>query len=105
MEIESIWPVMKWVLLVLIAGFIAQFGKAMAQFIMKKAAKKKTVTPDLPAMPPAKVSPPVPPAVTTPMDQPVAGSGPEKAVQTPPQNKKQIKAMVKQQKKAAKGKE
>lgn len=40
MDVE-IWPVMKWVLLILLAGFIGHFGKMMAQYTMRKAAKSK----------------------------------------------------------------
>jgi hypothetical protein len=32
----STWPVLKWIILVLIAGFIGQFGKMLAQAIIKK---------------------------------------------------------------------
>lgn len=32
----TLWTVMKWVLLVLAAGFIGQFGKALAEGIMRK---------------------------------------------------------------------
>ena len=42
----SKWSVLKWVILVLIAGFISQFGKMMAQAIMGKIrlarSKKQT---------------------------------------------------------------
>lgn len=32
----SAWSILKWVIIVLIAGFIGQFGKSMAQAILKK---------------------------------------------------------------------
>ena len=41
MDAVDIWSVMKWVLLVLLAGFIAQFGKSMAQSVLKKVGKEQ----------------------------------------------------------------
>lgn len=32
----STWSALKWVVIVLIAGFIGQFGKMLAQFIVRK---------------------------------------------------------------------
>jgi len=32
----STWSILKWVIIVLVAGFIGQFGKSMAQAIMAK---------------------------------------------------------------------
>ncbi|MFO7570820.1 MAG: hypothetical protein R6W75_13605 [Smithellaceae bacterium] len=37
----STWSVLKWILLVLIAGFIGQFGRMMAEAIVKKARLKR----------------------------------------------------------------
>ena len=47
------WSVLKWVILVLIAGFIGQFGRMTAEAIIKKIAsrrakKEKTSAPDVP---------------------------------------------------------
>jgi hypothetical protein len=100
MDAVDIWSVMKWVLLVLLAGFIAQFGKVMAQSILKKVGKVK------------------PPAAVSPAEQPVnLSSSPQHAIVTSPADlktgdgenapqmttavtdKKLIKAMVKQKKK------
>jgi hypothetical protein len=43
----STWSILKWVIIVLVAGFIGQFGKSMAQAIMAKIrltrAKKQEV--------------------------------------------------------------
>lgn len=47
------WSALKWVILVLIAGFIGQFGRMTAEAIVKKIAarrakKEKTSVPDVP---------------------------------------------------------
>lgn len=34
-EEVTVWPVIKWVIVVLLAGFIGQFGKAMAKGVME----------------------------------------------------------------------
>jgi hypothetical protein len=33
----STWSILKWVIIVLVAGFIGQFGKSMAQAVMAKS--------------------------------------------------------------------
>jgi hypothetical protein len=40
MELADIWSVMKWVLLVLLAGFVGQFGKTFAQRVMMRFRKE-----------------------------------------------------------------
>ncbi|HOJ52870.1 MAG TPA: hypothetical protein PLT64_10140 [Syntrophales bacterium] len=37
----STWSVIKWVILVLIAGFIGQFGRMLAEALVKRAQRKK----------------------------------------------------------------
>ncbi len=37
----STWPVFKWVLLVLVAGFIGQFGKMMAEAMIAKMRRRR----------------------------------------------------------------
>ena len=49
MELADVSSVMKWVLLVLLAGFVGQFGKTFAQHILRKVRKEKEA--------PAKESP------------------------------------------------
>jgi hypothetical protein len=41
MELADVSSVMKWVLLVLLAGFVGQFGKTLAQHILRKIRKEK----------------------------------------------------------------
>lgn len=87
----STWSILKWVLLVLLAGFIGQFGKTMAQAIMAKVRARRTrsmmETRDEPAQPGGAAPPvndlPVPPSVPSP-------------------DKKTLKIVAKAQKKAAK---
>jgi hypothetical protein len=42
LEYISTWSVLKWVVLVLIAGFIGQFGRMTAEAIVKKLAARRT---------------------------------------------------------------
>jgi hypothetical protein len=49
MELADVSSVMKWVLLVLLAGFVGQFGKTFAQHLLRKIRKGKEA--------PAKESP------------------------------------------------
>lgn len=54
----STWSVLKWVALVLIAGFIGQFGRMAAEAIAKKIRtgrtlqEKKEIKPETPLPPP-----------------------------------------------------
>jgi hypothetical protein len=92
------WSVLKWVIIVLVAGFIGQFGKSMAQAIMVKVrlarAKKE------------KIKDPGPPRTTPPDTEapdPVKNNFYEKAVAgTGASDKKTLKTIAKQEKKAAK---
>ena len=107
MEFPDIWMVMKWVLLVLLAGFVGQFGKTYAQQVMKRfrkepkqplgAAEESGKT--LPATPPVDVRQPVvmPGARSgEPLPPPPAGTAP------PPADKKLMKSLAKQKKKEGK---
>jgi hypothetical protein len=37
----SAWSILKWAVIVLVAGFIGQFGKSLAQAVMKRMRLKK----------------------------------------------------------------
>lgn len=39
----STWSVLKWVILVLLAGFIGQFGKIMAEAIIMKVRRRREI--------------------------------------------------------------
>jgi len=93
------WDILKWVLLVLLAGFIGQFGKSLAQHILARVRKKRedearTAREGLPA--------------TRGSDSPEAtgGEGRPPAAEGAPgaagPDKKAVKAEAKRQKKEAK---
>jgi hypothetical protein len=93
----SAWSILKWVVLVLIAGFIGQFGKMTAQAIMGKIrlAKARKQNASGAKSPPSDAKP-VPPAT-------VAGG--EKAPGMPQAgtlDKKTLKTFAKLQKKTVK---
>jgi hypothetical protein len=39
----STWSVLKWVILVLVAGFIGQFGRMMAEAMIEKMRRRKEI--------------------------------------------------------------
>ena len=41
MNWHEIWGVLKWVLAALVAGFVGQFGKSLALFLMKRRRNRK----------------------------------------------------------------
>lgn len=41
MNWEEVWGVLKWVLAALVAGFIGQFGKSLALFLMKRRRSRR----------------------------------------------------------------
>jgi len=95
----STWSVLKWVVLVLIAGFIGQFGRMMAEAIIagvRRRRAKKLPLSDQAKPPEARSVPPVDVPETGLPQKPVA------PVDIP--DKKMIKAMAKARKKEAKKK-
>ncbi len=106
MDVLDIWSVMKWVLLVLLAGFVGQFGKTFAQQMMKRFRKEPKVPVGaeedpggkLPAAPHAGV----PPRPDLPSAVPSAPPAPPAEPAPPPADKKLIKALAKQKKKEGK---
>ena len=104
MELVDFWSVMKWVLLVLLAGFVGQFGKTFAQHVMKRVRKepqppagaREDPNGKLPAVPQTGARPP--------SDLPAAYPAEKLAVlPTPaPADKKLLKGLAKQKKKEAK---
>ena len=112
----STWSVLKWVVLVLIAGFIGQFGRMMAESIMVKirlrrakqnplADDKKTL--EAPGVLPAEVPPMDLPAKSTqepglPVGVPQTNAFPGPLPSSAVPDKKALKAMAKARKKEAK---
>jgi hypothetical protein len=43
MNWHEVWGVLKWVLAVLAAGFVGQFGKSLALFFIKRRRNKKAL--------------------------------------------------------------
>ena len=41
MDWESVWPIMKWVVLVFLAGFIGYFGRHLSQTLIARMRKRK----------------------------------------------------------------
>lgn len=107
-EAGVVWLVLKWVLVVLAAGFVGQFGKAFATYLMRRARESKEAAPqslsetDLKGVLPERTSlqqhaprgqaERTPAAAQPPAEQAVGGK----------EEKKQRKALAKQQKKALK---
>jgi hypothetical protein len=110
------WTILQWVLVVLAAGFIGQFGKSFAQFIIAKVkagrSARKAATISIPAEREKMMS--KAPAATTGKGADVAergfpGPGIRNAEEIlpgpaapPVPDKKALKAILKQQKKAVK---
>jgi len=86
------WPVLKWVLLVLVAGFIGQFGKMLADAIMEKARRRR----DQNQMPESTEPSQAPQSLPAPsVPSPHSGEMPDK---------KQLKTLLKARKKETKNK-
>jgi hypothetical protein len=94
------WSVLKWVLLVLIAGFIGQFGKMMAVAIIDRVRLRRAKQHQLPDDPKAPAAPFVSPVDLPPVELP---RKPAAAAEIP--DKKALKILSKARKKEAKKKE
>ncbi len=84
----SSWSVLKWIVLVLIAGFIGQFGKMAANAIAAKIRARRQERENTPS-------------------RPIRPSAPESSPASPsavPPDKKLLKAIAKAKKKEAKKK-
>ena len=42
MDVSSVWSVLKWVLAVLVAGFIGQFGRVFAMRLIERRRRKRS---------------------------------------------------------------
>ena len=89
----STWSVLQWVILVLIAGFIGQFGRMLAEAITDRVRRRRGKNQELPA---AQESLPAG-GTHTPIPSKPSDSG-EKS------DKKELKALAKARKKEAKNK-
>jgi len=113
----STWSVLKWVVLVLIAGFIGQFGRMMAEAIANRIrlrrAKKNPTAAGRPesaeikalsagAVQESGIPSPVQETPSSPAGVPAPDSVPQPAPSLILQDKKALKAMAKARKKEAK---
>jgi len=108
------WLILKWILVVAAAGFVGQFGKAFAAYLIRKAREgkeKDTVPPTRHQVPPPALrEEAVPPAVQgdagpecpAQQEQPFASQSAPESPARLKDDKKQMKALAKQQKKLLK---
>ncbi len=99
LEYISTWSVLKWVILVLVAGFIGQFGRIMAEAIIARVRLRRAKRHPLPDDQKTKESPDVMPVDVSPSELP---QKPSVSVEIP--DKKALKTMAKVRKKEAKRK-
>ena len=98
------WQVAVWVLVILVAGFIGQFGKSFAKYVMGLFNRKK-IQEEAPlvSVPPVPASPvPVPPE--KPFFQPASVEASATVTGDAKIRKKEAKALVKAKKKEMKQK-
>jgi len=114
------WSILQWAIVVLAAGFIGQFGKSFAQFIMAKVkagrsagikaaslpvpAERVKMTPEAPSVPAGKGDLTPPPESSSDPARDVSSARDIASGQSAPPvlDKKVLKAILKQQKKAGK---
>lgn len=89
-EAGVVWLVLKWILVVLAAGFVGQFGKAFATYLMRRT--RQPMEPSLQSLPEAGSKGALP---ESPALQQIPSAGRE-------EEKKEMKVQAKQQKKALK---
>ncbi|HTZ39187.1 MAG TPA: hypothetical protein VMB77_03435 [Syntrophales bacterium] len=93
-EAGVVWLVLKWVLVVLAAGFVGQFGKAFATYLMRRArnpGKREASTPSA-----------IPPATALPQRPVIQEQSSTAQSVSPKDEKKEKKTLAKQQKKLLK---
>jgi hypothetical protein len=90
-EAGVVWLVLKWILVVLAAGFVGQFGKAFATYLMRRTRQPMEPSPQSLPEAGSKGALPESPAL-----QQIPSAGQQ-------EEKREMKAQAKQQKKALKG--
>jgi hypothetical protein len=90
-EAGVVWLVLKWILVVLAAGFVGQFGKAFATYLMRRT--RQPMEPSLQSLPEAGSKGALP---ESPALQQIPSAGQQ-------EEKREMKGQAKQQKKALKG--
>jgi hypothetical protein len=89
-EAGVVWLVLKWILVVLAAGFVGQFGKAFATYLMRRT--RQPMEPSLQSLPEAGSKGALP---ESPALQQIPSAGQQ-------EEKREMKGQAKQQKKALK---
>ena len=98
-EAGVVWLVLKWILVVAAAGFIGQFGKAFATYLMRRTGERKEPEDQgLPRTTPEAAGPQRP----APQEEPFPAHPATEPTVTLKDDKKQKKALAKQQKKLLK---
>lgn len=97
LEYISTWSVLQWVILVLVAGFIGQFGRMMAEAVVTRVRLRRAKQNPRPADAKTPAAPAVLPVDISPAELP---SKPVVSVET--SDKKAQKAIVKARKKEMK---
>jgi hypothetical protein len=98
-EAGVVWLVLKWILVVLAAGFIGQFGKAFATYLMRRTGERKEPeAQNLPATTPEAAGPEGPVL----QEKPIPAQPATEPTIRLKDDKKQKKVLAKQQKKLLK---
>jgi hypothetical protein len=98
-EAGVVWLVLKWMLVVLAAGFIGQFGKALATYLMRRTPQGKETSPQ---DPPETLAGATGPERTALQEKPFTAQPSAEPPIRLKDEKKQKKAQAKQQKKLLK---
>lgn len=98
-EAGVVWLVLKWVLVVLAAGFVGQFGKAFATYLMRRTGERKEPGAQGPPGTAPEAAGPQRPALQQKSLPVQPATGPPVRMKD---DKKQKKALAKQQKKLLK---
>jgi hypothetical protein len=98
-EYGVVWLVLKWILVVAAAGFVGQFGKAFATYLMRRARERREPgTQSPPGTAPEEDGPQRPALQEKPFPSQPATEPTSRLME----DKKQMKAQAKQQKKLLK---
>jgi hypothetical protein len=102
----SVWSVIQWVLIVLVAAFIGHFGKVLAQAVLAKMRTKKTdPSPAGPSLSPTQENiSPADGTIPGPEGEIGAPSSVPPGADADKADKKRLKTLAKQAKKTAKNK-
>jgi hypothetical protein len=98
-EAGVVWLVLKWILVVAAAGFVGQFGKAFATYVMRRTRERNQAEAQCPPGTVPEASGPAGPALK---EDPLPAQPATEPTARLKDDKKQKKALAKQQKKLLK---